>query len=196
MQYSYIIGQTPLDEEEKQGLIPSLITRSDLDKWEQENILEARKWLVNQSILTKYEIFREPFILDLHKRMFKQVWKWAGNFRKSNKNIGAEYFQIPQELRILLDDTKYWLENKTYNITDLAIIFHHRLVKIHLFANGNGRHSRLMADSIIIKYEGETLSWGSNSDLTKPDEIRKRYISALREADHGNYEPLLEFAKS
>lgn len=196
MQYTYIIGQTPLDEDEKQGLIPNLITRSDLDNWEQENILEARKWLVNQSILTKYEIFREPFILDLHKRMFKQVWKWAGTFRKSNKNIGVEYFQIPQELRVLLDDSRYWLKNKTYSITDLAIIFHHRLVKIHLFANGNGRHSRLMADSIIIKYKGDTLSWGSNSDLTKPDKIRKRYISVLREADKGDYQPLLEFARS
>ncbi len=196
MQYTYIAGQTPLDEDEKLGLIPSLITRSDLDKWEQENILEARKWLVNQSILTKYEIFREPFILDLHKRMFKHVWKWAGNFRKSNKNIGVEYFLISQELRLLLDDTKYWLENDTYNIADLAIIFHHRLVKIHLFANGNGRHSRLMADIIIIKYKGEPLSWGSNSDLTKPDEIRKCYIVALKEADRGNYESLLEFARS
>lgn len=97
---------------------------------------------------------------------------------------------------MLLDYTKYWLENKTYNVTDLAIIFHHRLVKIHLFANGNGRHSRLMADSIIIKYKGEALSWGSNSDLTKPDEIRKRYIVALKEADRENYEDLLEFARS
>lgn len=196
MQYTYIVGQTPLDEDEKQGLIPNLITRSDLDNWEQENILEARKWLVNHSILTKYEIFREPFILDLHKRMFKQVWKWAGTFRKSNKNIGVEYFQIPQELRILLNDSRYWLENKTYSITDLAIIFHHRLVKIHLFANGNGRHSRLMADSIIIKYKGDALSWGSNSDLTKPDEIRERYINALRKADKGDYKPILEFARS
>lgn len=85
MQYQYIIGQTPLDEEEKLGLISSLITRSDLDQWEQENILEALKWLINQSIFSKYEIFKEGFILNLHKRMFRHIWKWAGNFRKSKK---------------------------------------------------------------------------------------------------------------
>ena len=196
MQYNYIVGQTPLDEEEKLGLIPSLITRSDLDKWEQENIIEARKWLVNQSILSKYDIFREAFLLTLHQRMFKHVWKWAGSLRKSNKNIGVEYYEIPLQLRLLLDDSKFWLENKSYDITDLAIIFHHRLVKIHLFANGNGRHSRFIADAIIAKYNGNILSWGSNSDLTKSDEIRKRYIAALQDADHGNYEPLLEFARS
>lgn len=196
MQYHYIDGQTPLNEDEKQGLIPSLITRADLDKWEQENILEARKWLLHNSIPSKYDIFRKSFILNLHQRMFNHVWKWAGNFRKSNKNIGVEYYQIPLELRQLLDDTKFWLDNNTYNSTDMAIIFHHRLVKIHLFANGNGRHARLIADAIIAKYNNQQLSWGSDSDLTKPDEIRKRYISALREADIGNYEPILNFARS
>ncbi len=196
MQYHYIAGQTPLDEEEKLGLIPSLITRTDLDKWEQENILEARKWLMNQNILSKYDIFRESFLLNLHERMFKYVWKWAGNLRKSNKNIGVEYYEIPLHLRQLLDDAKFWLENNSYTSTEVAIIFHHRLVKIHLFANGNGRHSRLIADAIITKYDGQTLSWGSNSDLTKPDEIRNRYIAALREADRGIYEPLFDFARS
>jgi Fic-DOC domain mobile mystery protein B len=196
MQYQYIIGQTPIDEEEKLGLIPSLITRVDLDKSEQANITEARKWLMNKNILSKYDLFREAFLLNLHQRMFKYVWKWAGEYRKSNKNIGVEYYEISLHLRQLLDDTKFWLDNNTYTSTELAIIFHHRLVKIHLFANGNGRHSRLMADAIIAKYNGSTLSWGSNSDLTKPDEIRKRYIFSLREADHGNYEPLLEFARS
>ncbi len=196
MQYNYIIGQTPIDEEEKLGLIPPLVTRLDLDKSEQANITEARKWLMNQNILSKYDIFREAFLLNLHQRMFKYVWKWAGNLRKSNKNIGVEYYEIPLHLRQLLDDTKFWLENNSYTSTELAIIFHHRLVKIHLFANGNGRHSRLMADAIIAKYDGQKLSWGSNSDLTKPDEIRNRYIAALREADKRNYEPLLDFARS
>jgi Fic-DOC domain mobile mystery protein B len=196
MQYHYIIGQTPIDEEEKLGLIPPLITRVDLDKSEQANITEARKWLMNQNILAKYDIFRETFLLNLHMRMFKYVWKWAGYFRKSNKNIGVEYYEISLHLRQLLDDAKFWLENKTYSSTELAIIFHHRLVKIHLFSNGNGRHSRLVADAIIMKYNGQKLSWGRNSDLTKPDEIRNRYIVALREADRGNYEPLITFARS
>jgi len=196
VQYHYIEGQTPLDEDEKCDLIPSIVSREDLDAFEQENILEARKWVMQKSVLAKLDIFTEKFILNLHKRMYGHVWKWAGTYRKTNKNIGVEAYQVPTELHQLLGDAKYWLEHKTYPITDLAIIFHHRLVKIHLFPNGNGRHARLCADVIVAKYGGEKLTWGGNSDLTKPDEIRKRYIAALREADRGDYEPLLAFAKS
>ena len=194
--YHYIEGQTPLDEDEKRDLIPTLITREDLDAFEQENILEARKWIMQKSVLAKQDIFTEKFILNLHKRMYGHVWKWAGTYRKSNKNIGIEYYLVPTELRQLLDDATYWLEHETYSVTDLAIIFHHRLVKIHLFPNGNGRHARLCADVIVAKYGGDKLTWGGNSDLTKPDDIRKAYIAALREADAGNYEPLLAFARS
>lgn len=196
VQYHYIEGQTPLDENEKRDLIPSIVSREDLDAFEQENILEARKWVMQKSVLAKLDIFTEKFILNLHKRMYGHVWKWAGTYRKTNKNIGVEAYLIPTELHQLLGDARYWLEHKTYPITDLAIIFHHRLVKIHLFPNGNGRHARLFADVIVAKYGGEKLSWGGNSDLTKPDEIRKRYIAALREADRGDYQTLLEFARS
>ena len=194
--YHYIEGQTPLDEDEKRDLIPTLITREDLDAFEQENILEARKWIMQKSVLAKQDIFTEKFILNLHKRMYGHVWKWAGTYRKSNKNIGIEYYLVPTDLRQLLDDATYWLEHETYSITDLAVIFHHRLVKIHLFPNGNGRHARLCADVIVAKYGGDKLTWGGNSDLTKPDDIRKAYIAALREADAGNYDPLLAFARS
>lgn len=196
MQYHYIAGQTPLDEEEKRDLIPSLVTREDLDAFEQENILEARKWVMQKAMLAKLDVFTEKFLLTLHKRMYGHVWKWAGTFRKSNKNIGVDRIYITTELHQLLGDAQYWLEHKTYPISDLAVIFHHRLVKIHLFPNGNGRHARMCADVIIAKFGGEKLSWGGNSDLTKPDEIRTRYIAALREADGGNYEPILAFARS
>jgi Fic-DOC domain mobile mystery protein B len=196
VQYHYITGQTPLDEEEKRDLIPSLVTREDLDAFEQENILEARKWVMQKATLAKLDVFSEKFLLNLHKRMYGHVWKWAGTFRKSNKNIGVDRIYITTELHQLLGDAQYWLEHKTYPISDLAVIFHHRLVKIHLFPNGNGRHARMCADVIIAKFGGEKLSWGGNSDLTKPDEIRTRYIAALREADGGNYEPILVFARS
>jgi Fic-DOC domain mobile mystery protein B len=196
VQYHYIAGQTPLDEEEKRDLIPSLVTREDLDAFEQENILEARKWVMQKATLAKLDVFSEKFLLNLHKRMYGHVWKWAGTFRKSNKNIGVDRIYITTELHQLLGDAQYWLEHKTYPISDLAVIFHHRLVKIHLFPNGNGRHARMCADVIIAKFGGEKLSWGGNSDLTKPDEIRTRYIAALREADSGNYEPILAFARS
>jgi len=194
--YYYIEGQTPLDEEEKRDLIPSIISREDLDAFEQENILEARKWLMQKSVLKKQDVFSENFLLNLHKRMYGHVWKWAGTYRKTNKNIGVDRFQISTELHQLLGDANYWLEHETYPLNDLAVIFHHRLVKIHLFPNGNGRHARMCADAIIAKYGGEKLSWGGNSNFTKHDDIRKRYIAALREADNENYEPLLKFTKS
>ena len=196
MLYRYIPGQTPLDESEKRDLIPGIVTREDLDAFEQENILDARKWVMQKSTLARADVFSEKFMLTLHKRMYGHVWKWAGAFRKTNKNIGVEYYQIPMELHQLLRDVNYWLKNNTYPLKDIAVIFHHRLVKIHLFANGNGRHARMCADIIIAKYGGEKLTWGGNPDFSKPDKIRKRYINALREADVGNYEPLLEFVES
>ncbi len=196
MQYHYIAGQTPLDEEEKRGLIPNLITREDLNAFEQENILEARQWVMQKTTLSKLDVWTEKFLLNLHKRMFGHVWKWAGTFRKTNKNIGVDRLCIITELHQLLGDAQYWLEHQTYPISDLAVIFHHRLVKIHLFPNGNGRHARMCADVIVAKFNGEKLSWGGNSNLTKPDDLRTRYIAALRDADVGDYQPLLAFARS
>ena len=197
VQYHYIEAQTPLDEEEKRYLIPAILTREDLDRFEQENILEARRWVMRKSVLaSKQGVFTEKFILDLHRRMYGRVWKWAGQYRKSNKNIGVDYSLVRTEFRKLLDDAAYWLEHNTYSIAELAVIFHYRLVKIHLFPNGNGRHARLFADVIVAKYGGEKLTWGSNADLTTPDEVRKRYIAALHEADAGSYDSLISFAKS
>jgi Fic-DOC domain mobile mystery protein B len=194
--YHYLPGQTPLDENEKKALIPSIITREDLDRVEQENILEARMWLMKKAVLNKLSLFNERFLLNLHKRMFGHVWKWAGQYRKSDKNIGVPYYQVHIELKQLLDDANFWLVNQSFDILTIAVMIHHRLVKIHLFANGNGRHARLVADAIVSKYNCQSLTWGGSFDLTKPNEIRKRYIHALREADNGNYEPILLFAKS
>ena len=194
VQYHYIAGQTPINEDEKKDLIPSLITQEDLNKFEQENIIEARHWLMNRCNLQKLDIFNEDFILNLHHRMFRHVWKWAGKYRKSNKNIGIDFYLIPVELKILIEDAKFWLENDTYSVSDIAIIFHHRLVKIHLFSNGNGRHARLYADAVIKKYKETPLSWGKG-ELDAANDFRKKYIFALREADGGDYNLLLQFAR-
>ena len=128
--------------------------------------------------------------------MYSNVWKWAGKYRKSNKNIGVEYYTITIALRELLEDAKFWLQHDTYCISDLAVIFHHRLVKIHLFANGNGRHARLYADVIVSKYSDAKLSWGNNEALYEANQVRTQYILALRAADKGDYGPLLEFSRS
>ena len=196
MQYQNLEGQTPLDEEEKLDLIPSILLREDLNAFEQQNIIEARAWIMQKTVFSRHDLFSEKFLLLLHQRMYRNVWRWAGKYRRTNKNIGCDYYVIQVELRKLLDDVRYWINNKTFNMTELAIRTHHRLVKIHLFPNGNGRHARLYADVIIAKYRGDKLTWGSGNNLVKPDVTRNRYIEALRLADIGDYKELFDFARS
>ena len=183
---------TPLTPDERKGLIPSDITyRRELNKAEQENIARAQDWALSR----RRDLLSEKFIKSLHGRMFGDVWQWAGNFRTSDRNIGTTYCQIPMTLRDLLADTKAWIEHSAYSSDEIAIRFHHRLVQIHPFPNGNGRHSRLMADLLIMQLGGERFTWGS-ANLQDPGEVRKRYIGALKAADDHNIGPLLAFARS
>ena len=191
----YTDGQTPLDEDEKEGLkIKSITTQKELDEFEQLNIEKAVEWTIHTNLKPE-KIVTEKFIKDLHKKMYGDVWKWVGEFRKSDKNIGINWTQIGIELKNLMDDTKYWIENKSYPSEEIAIRFKHRIVAIHCFPNGNGRHSRMMADIIMESIFGkEIFSW-HKSNMVKADETRKAYISALREADNGNINPLIQFAE-
>jgi len=194
----YDEGQTPLDEDEKEGLlIPSVSTRYDLDEVEQRNIEEAVKWTIERrKKFTASEILTEEFVCGLHVKMLGEVWEWAGRFRTSNKNIGVDKYQIGVELRLLIDDCKFWIAHSTFSADEIAIRFKHRIVSIHCFANGNGRHSRLFADVIIEKiFERPVFTWGGKL-LVQPSEFRSAYLSALRQADIGNYEPLIEYARS
>jgi len=193
---NYIDGQTPLDEEEKEGLLISTIaTREELDEFEQQNIEEAIKWTLSRKFKPE-KLLSEAFIKDIHKRMYKDVWKWAGAFRKTNKNIGADRWQIAIELKNLLEDTRFWIENNTYSPDEIAIRFKHRIVSIHCFSNGNGRHSRLLADIIIEKlFHGAVFTWGAEN-LSKDSENRRGYLNSLKQADKGDYIELLLFARS
>jgi len=185
-------GQTPIDDDEKQALIPSLNTLEELNVWEHENIIEARKWALNPRVIGRHDIFGVEFLLKLHEKMFGKVWKWAGQLRTSGKNIGCDPYQIRTELRNLCDDAKYWLEHQTYSSEQLALVFHHRLVKIHLFPNGNGRHARLVSDCIIKKLAPtKKINWQGNN-FRSGDELRKNYILALRKADNGSYSELFD----
>jgi len=192
----YANGQTPLSEEELDGLlIPSITTREELDEFEQLNIEKAIQWTFGKKINAE-KLFTEKFIKDLHKRMYGEVWKWAGSFRNSEKNLGIKSYLIPLQLKQLLDDVIYWHQNNTFPPVELAIRFKHQLVSIHCFPNGNGRHSRLMADLIMEKlYLQPILSWGS-SNLVKADVKRKNYIRAIKMADNHDLHPLIDFAKS
>ncbi|PCI50028.1 MAG: cell filamentation protein Fic [Moraxellaceae bacterium] len=147
-------GATLLDSDEKEGLrFAHITTRGELDQLEQANIVEGLRWLKKQNNTDTLSV---KFVCDLHKRLFGQVWKWAGTFRQlhnglAEKNIGVDPIQIAIQLRQLLDDTRYWIAHKTYRSIELAARFHHKLVSIHAFPNGNGRHSRIMADAILTK---------------------------------------------
>jgi Fic-DOC domain mobile mystery protein B len=191
----YIRGQTPLDEDEKEGLlIKTISTREELDEFEQANIEQAVEWTLRNRF-TKDQILKEEFLLLVHRKMFSEVWEWAGTIRKSNKNIGVDKFQIPVELRKLTDDCRYWIENKTHDPDGIAIRFSHRLVKIHVFPNGNGRHSRLVADIMISNiFNLPVFTWGG-SDLTGKSAIRDEYLEALYAADEGNIGPLVGFSR-
>ena len=196
LEFDYNDGQTPLYEEEKEGLkIKSITTQGELDEFEQLNIEKAVEWTIHTKFKLE-KILTEKFVRDLHQKMYGDVWKWAGEFRKTEKNIGIPWTQIGIELKNLLDDTKYWIENKTFPPEEIAIRFKHRIVSIHCFPNGNGRHSRMMADIIMESIFGnEIFSW-HQSNMVKANETRNQYIKALKEADNGNFKQLIEFAKN
>jgi len=185
-------GATPLDPDEMEGLrFKHIQTRGQLDELEQANIQNGIKWLSKQK---SPDVLSEGFVRELHKKLFGEVWLWAGTFRKTEKSIGIDPIQISIQLRQLLDDATYWIENKTFPPKELAGRFHHKLVYIHLFPNGNGRHSRIMADAILIKILGEPpIDWAGGYQLGKINERRTQYITALRLADGDNFEALMEF---
>lgn len=192
----YLEGQTPLDEDEKEGLrIKTISTQGDLNEFEQLNIEKAVEWTIHAKLKPE-RILTEKFAKEIHKKMYGDVWKWAGKFRKSDKNIGISWPQISIELKGLMDDTSFWIKNKTFEPEEIAIRFKHRIVAIHCFPNGNGRHSRMMADIIMVSiFDSELFSW-HKSNMVKADDTRKKYIDALRKADSGNINSLIEFAIS
>jgi Fic-DOC domain mobile mystery protein B len=183
---------TPLTHDERDGLLPADIAyRHELNAAEQENILRAQDW----ALARRRDLLTEKFVKDLHRRMLGNVWRWAGQFRTSEKNLGIAYYEIPIALRQLLDDVRTWIEYGSYASDEIAVRFHHRLVQIHPFPNGNGRHSRLMADLLAMSLGQHRFSWGG-ADLQDAGEVRTRYIEALRAADDHDVSSLLAFARS
>ena len=192
--FDYSEGNTPLDPDETEGLrLTHITTREELDRWEQDNIVEAIAWLDRTK---PTNILNEKFIKELHNRMFRNVWSWAGKFRKTDKNIGVPWNQIAMSLKNLCDDAQFWIEPRKESPDEIAVRFHHRLVSVHPFPNGNGRHARLMADLLLENIlQNQRFSWGSQN-LSRAGDFRSRYINALHQADKGNYQALLEFARS
>jgi Fic-DOC domain mobile mystery protein B len=187
---------TPLQPNERDGLLQTWIThRRDLNEAEQENIVEGAAWVRGRRRVSLERMLSEDFIRTLHKRMFGDVWEWAGTFRTTERNIGVGAYRIGEELAGLLSDIRYWIEHETFPPDEIAIRFHHRLVAIHPFPNGNGRHARLAADLLIERLGGERFSWGGGN-MGDVGELRARYVATLRAADNHNIAPLLEFART
>ncbi len=183
-------ASTPLTPEEMRDLIPSHIAyRHELNEAEQENIIRAQDW----AFARRRDLLTEKFVKDLHRRMLGDVWRWAGKFRTSERNLGIAHWDIPAALRQLQDDARAWIEYQTYPPDTIAVRLHHRLVQIHPFPNGNGRHSRLMADLLVLTLGQERFSWG-RANLQGASAIRQQYIAALQSADCHEIDPLLRFA--
>jgi len=188
-------GNTPLSPDEQADLIPNLATKEELNEFERANILLAYDWALAPRNLRRQDPLTEPYLRGLHRRMFDETWKWAGLYRTTEKNIGIPHYQIRDTLGALLGDARYWLEHQTFPADETAVRFHHRLVSIHPFANGNGRHARLMADVLARMQDRPVFTWGG-ADIVAQGDFRRRYIDALQAADKNNIEPLLAFARS
>jgi Fic-DOC domain mobile mystery protein B len=195
VKFTYVYGATPLDLDELTGIIPSHLTlQSQLNEWEQANITDAELWLGKQKLHEPQKILSPTFLLRLHKHMFDCTWRWAGQFRKSNKNIGIEWSEISHHLQLLLGDVNFQIHHASYEKDEIVARFHHRLVSIQPFSNGNGRHARLSADVLLLSLKQPRFSWGKNS-LLENNQTRKNYIHALRAADKGAYKLLIEFVR-
>lgn len=185
-------ANTPLEADEREALIPAYITlRRELNEAEQVNIASALRWLSSR----RRNILNEKFLRQLHKRMFGDVWRWAGDYRKTARNIGVDAYRITMEVAQALDDARYWVEHETFPHDEIAIRFSHRLVAIHPFPNGNGRFSRLVGELLAQQLGRPRFTWGSVS-LINPDETRRAYVEALRAADNHDFTALLAFARS
>ena len=192
---AYPEGATPLDPNERDGLKHKHITtQGELNELEQANIIVGLRWLER---LRRPDVLTDAFALQLHKRLFGDVWRWGGTLRRTGKNIGVDPLDIAVQLRACVDDARYWLEHKTYSPVEAALRFHHRLTVIHPFPNGNGRHARIMTDALLEKTYGvNRIDWAGGANLQVTSERRKFYIAALKAADAGDFNLLMTFAQT
>ena len=192
-------GNTPIRPEEAAQMIPRISTMAELNEYEALNIVQAREWAFSSRTLKSTNPLEESYVRLLHAKMFDEVWKWAGTYRKNELNIGCDPSEIVQRIPQLVANTQHWIDQKVFHIDECILRFHYELVsKIHPFANGNGRHARMMADVVAVKYGSPEFTWGAGQNLAAEGTARATYLSALRALDiNGNdMQPLLAFARS
>ena len=191
---------TPLSPDELAQLIPNLATKEELNEFERANILDAANWAYNRRVINTNAPLTEPYVRELHHRMFDNTWRWAGMYRTTEKQFGRHFaapvYEIRERIAMLLGDARYWVEHNTHAIDEIAVRVHHQMTLIHPFPNGNGRHARLLADVVVVKYgRSEFFSWGAK-DMTTAGATRSAYMDALHRADEGQIGDLLAFARS
>jgi len=199
LNHKYSDGNTPIRAEEAEQLIPRISTMGELNEYEALNILQAREWAFSSRTIKSSNPLEEPFVRMLHAKMFDQVWKWAGTYRKHELNIGCDPREIIQRIPQLVSNAQYWLDHNTFSIDECLIQLHHQLVsKIHPFPNGNGRHARMMTDVIAVKFGRPEFTWGAGENLVAETTARAAYLAALRalDANDNDVKPLLHFARS
>lgn len=192
-------GATALTGAELNGLRLPLLTRAELNLAEAQNIGHAVSWLFSARRLRPESVTTEAWLKNLHRRMYGEVWTWAGQYRTSDRNLGVPYWQIRADMRNLEADAHAWLADTTpgrYGNDECAVRFGHRLVVIHPFPNGNGRWSRLASDALVVALGGPRFTWGADS-LIEPGKLRRNYIAALQAADTDrDIAALIAFARS
>jgi Fic-DOC domain mobile mystery protein B len=191
-------GNTPLHPDDAAQLIPNLASRKELDEWERTNILAAQRWAFNSRVMRSKNPMDELYLRELHRRMFDETWKWAGKYRTRDANIGCPFAEIYHRIPVLLGNVRFWMQHSTFDMDEIAVRFHYPLVsEIHPFPNGNGRHARLLANVLSVKYGRPRFSWG-RANLVNVGPAREAYFAALQalDADSSNIHPLLQFARS
>lgn len=190
-------GTTPVSPDEERFLIPSVSTLAELNLLERENILEARRWLFSsRRKFTPTELLDHLLVRELHRRMFRHIWRWAGKLRDCELNLGAPPVEVGTRLVSLLEDAQAWISYDTFPADELCVRLHHGLVAIHPWRNGNGRHARLMADRLAVALGRTPFTWGGGIELEAKNDTRTNYLTALRQADHGDFAALVAFARS
>jgi Fic-DOC domain mobile mystery protein B len=190
-------GTTPVDQQQIAGLkLPGISTKAELDAAEQSNIIAGVDWALRARAMKYPVLLSVTSILELHRRMFGDVYDWAGTMRQRETTIGVDPRQIGPLLHQLCENAKVWIEKETWSPVEIAVRTHHALVSIHVFPNGNGRHARLLVDILLSRYyKREPLPWGG-ANLSASGSAHDKYIAAMRQADAGNFRPLMDFATS
>ncbi len=184
-----------ITREERLRLLPSFTTRAQLDEAERLGIHAARLWAMRDAVLRRGDLLTEAFIQGLHRRMFGGIWRGAGRYRTTGRDPGWEAHRVAEGVRLFLDDAEGWIRYSTFPPDEAAVRLHHRLVAVHPWDSGNGRHARLLADILVASCGEEPLAWGLRAVPAGPGSARLRYLEAIRAADAGEMAPLLDFAR-